>query len=48
MNQQLTRSVLQMTIYKYLMIIKIIEDSITELAFRIALFTFNEDKYRIT
>lgn len=27
---------------------KIIEDSITELTFRIALFTFNEDKYRIT
>lgn len=30
------------------MIIKIIEDSITELTFRISLFTFNEDKYRIT
>lgn len=30
------------------MIIKIIEDSITELTFRISLFTLNEDKYRIT
>lgn len=30
------------------MIVKIIEYSITELTFRISLFTFNEDKYRIT